>query len=202
MRCRGARTCVPPCPRCTGRRLWCEARNSRDQSAKQTLQLRVHQTPRTNFAPPSGAVNPRSCLFALSLFSSKRSGKEATQGGKDLERSPSIFFTLPASLVGRTVGAGVPDPPLELTPSRDRLSGRLVLESTPYREAVVNRTHYQPCVRGDETPDYGGVDVAVVDSAPSEAAGSFGSRFFDVDATSSLKTRLLRSGQSGRIGKR
>jgi hypothetical protein len=52
----------------------------------------------------------------------------------------------------------------------DRFSGRLVLQSTPDSDAVVERTYERPRVRRDETHDYGSIYVSVVDAGTSKAS--------------------------------
>jgi hypothetical protein len=107
---------------------------------------------------------PRSCPL---LPSSSRRGGIAAEVGERLQSTRPIFRAVRASFDIRSVGAGVCNAPLELTPTLDRFSGRLVLQSTPDSQAVVERTYERPRVRRDETHDYGSIYVSVVDAGTS-----------------------------------
>ena len=71
------------------------------------------------------------------------------------------------------------------THANARPRGRLVLQSTPDSDAVVERTYELPRVRRDETRDYGSIYVSVVDAGASKASSGISPQMSDVDEVSS-----------------
>jgi hypothetical protein len=128
------------------------------------------------------SFGPRSCPL---LTGSSRLGEVATEGWEKLESTRPIPRTIRTSLDIRSVRAGVGDVPLELLPSLDRFSGRLVLQSTPNSETVVERTYERLGVCRDEAHDYGRIYEAAVDAGANEASLGISPQTSDIDGAGS-----------------